>query len=111
MEQLEKIATPSTFTCPECQGTLWEVHGQQPQRFRCHTGHSFTAKLLGELQHEKAEDAIWAAVRALQEKEKLYLNLAAKAEAWKHPGTAGEYAAKARQAGEQADVLKRALLA
>jgi two-component system chemotaxis response regulator CheB len=111
MEQLEKIATPSTFTCPECQGTLWEVHGQQPQRFRCHTGHSFTAQLLGELQHEKAEDAIWAAVRALQEKEKLYLNLAAKAEAWKHPGTAGEYAAKARQAGEQADVLKRALLA
>ena len=111
MEQLEKIATPSTFTCPECQGTLWELHGQKPQRFRCHTGHSFTAQTLGELQHEKAEDAIWAAVRALQEKEKLYLNLAAKAQAWLHPGTASEYAAKARQAGEQADMLKRALLA
>ena len=110
MEQLEKIATPSTFTCPECQGTLWELHGQQPQRFRCHTGHSFTARMLGELQHDKAEDAIWAAVRALQEKEKLYLNLAAKAQVWQHPGTASEYAAKARQAGEQADVLKRALL-
>ena len=111
MEQLEKIATPSTFTCPECQGTLWELHGQKPQRFRCHTGHSFTVQTLGELQHEKAEDAIWAAVRALQEKEKLYLNLAAKAQAWLHPGTASEYAAKARQAGEQADMLKRALLA
>ena len=111
MEQLEKIATPSTFTCPECQGTLWELHGREPQRFRCHTGHSFTARMLGELQHEKAEDAIWAAVRALQEKEKLYLNLAAKAQAWLHPGTASEYAAKARQAGEQADMLKRALLA
>ncbi|KAB8062016.1 chemotaxis protein CheB [Janthinobacterium sp. FT14W] len=111
MEQLEKIAAPSTFTCPECQGTLWELHGQQPQRFRCHTGHSFTAHVLGELQHDKAEDAIWAAVRALQEKEKLYLNLAAKAQAWLHPGMAGDYAEKARQAGEQAEVLKRALLA
>lgn len=111
MEQLEKIATPSTFTCPECQGTLWELHGRKPQRFRCHTGHSFTAQTLGELQHEKAEDAIWAAVRALQEKEKLYLNLAAKAQAWLYPGTASEYAAKARQAGEQAEMLKRALLA
>jgi two-component system chemotaxis response regulator CheB len=111
MEQLEKIATPSTFTCPECQGTLWELHAQQPQRFRCHTGHSFTARMLGELQHDKAENAMWAAVRALQEKEKLYLNLAAKAQAWLHPGTASEYAAKARQAGEQADMLKRALLA
>lgn len=111
MEQLQKIATPSTFTCPECQGTLWELHEQQPQRFRCHTGHSFTAPILGELQHEKAEDAIWAAVRALQEKEQLYLSLAAKATAWLHPGAASEYTQKARQAREQADLLKRILLA
>lgn len=111
MEQLQKIATPSTFTCPECQGTLWELHDQQPQRFRCHTGHSFTAPILGELQHEKAEDAIWAAVRALQEKEQLYLSLAAKATAWLHPGTASEYTHKAHQAREQAELLKRMLLA
>ncbi|MDN2710729.1 chemotaxis protein CheB [Janthinobacterium sp. SUN118] len=111
MEQLEKIAAPSTFTCPACQGTLWEVHGQQPQRFRCHTGHSFTAQVLGELQNDKAEEAIWAAIRALQEKERLYLDLAAKAQAWLHPGTASEYGARARQAGEQADVLRRTLLA
>lgn len=111
MEQLEKIATPSTFTCPECQGTLWELNGQQPQRFRCHTGHSFTAKILGELQHDKAEEAIWAAVRALQEKEKLYLSLAAKAQAWLHPGAASEYGLKAREAADQAELLKRALLA
>ncbi|MFM2085790.1 MAG: hypothetical protein RLZZ237_659 [Pseudomonadota bacterium] len=111
MEHLQHIATPSTFTCPECQGTLWELHDQQPQRFRCHTGHSFTAQILGELQHEKAEDAIWAAVRALQEKEQLYLSLAAKAKAWAHPGTASEYGGKARQAREQADMLRRILLA
>ena len=111
MEQLQKIATPSTFTCPECQGTLWELTDQQPQRFRCHTGHSFTAPILGELQHEKAEDAIWAAVRALQEKEQMFASLAAKATAWLHPGTATEYTQKARQAREQADLLKRMLLA
>lgn len=111
MEQLQKIAMPSTFTCPECQGTLWELLEPQPQRFRCHTGHSFTAPILGELQHEKAEDAIWAAVRALQEKEQLFASLAAKATAWLHPGTAKEYLQKARQAREQADLLKRVLLA
>lgn len=111
MEQLQKIGTPSTFTCPECQGTLWELTDQQPQRFRCHTGHSFTAPILGELQHEKAEDAIWAAVRALQEKEQLYLSLAAKATVWLHPGTASEYTQKAHQAREQAELLKRVLLA
>ena len=110
MEHLQKIATPSTFTCPECQGTLWELTDQQPQRFRCHTGHSFTAPILGELQHEKAEDAIWAAVRARQEKEQLFASLAAKATAWLHPATASEYTQKARQAREQADLLKRVLL-
>lgn len=110
MEQLQKIATPSTFTCPECQGTLWELVEQQSQRFRCHTGHSFTALVLSELQHEKAEDAIWAAVRALQEKERLFTSLAAKATTWQHAGTASEYEQKARQAREQADLLKRVLL-
>lgn len=77
----------------------------------CPKGHSFTAPILGELQHEKAEDAIWAAVRALQEKEQLFASLAAKATAWLHPGTANEYLQKARQAREQADLPKRVLLA
>ena len=110
MEELRKIATPSTFTCPECHGALWELHAQQPRRFRCHTGHSFTATILAELQHEKAEDAIWAAVRALQEKQRLYESLAAKATAWRHAGTAIDYAAKAAQAREQAELLRSVLL-
>jgi len=104
-------ATPSTFTCPECQASLWELIEPQPRRFRCHTGHSFTAPILGDLQHEKAEAAIWAAVRSLQEKEQLFASPAAKATAWLHPGTASEYTQKARQAREQADLLKRVLLA
>lgn len=110
MEELQKIATPSTFTCPECHGALWELHAQQPRRFRCHTGHSFTATILAELQHEKAEDAIWAAVRALQEKQRLYESLAAKATTWRHAGTAIDYAAKAAQAREQAELLRSVLL-
>ena len=41
----------------------------------------------------------------------VYLDLAAKAHAWLHPGAASEYGARARQAREQADVLRRTLLA
>ncbi|HEV7817167.1 MAG TPA: chemotaxis protein CheB, partial [Janthinobacterium sp.] len=37
MEDLNGIASPSTFTCPECQGALWEVREGSPRRFRCHT--------------------------------------------------------------------------
>jgi two-component system chemotaxis response regulator CheB len=33
----------SPFTCPECQGSLWEVQDGSILRYRCHTGHAYTA--------------------------------------------------------------------
>lgn len=105
MDDLAGIATPSTFTCPECQGVLWELHGQQPKRFRCHTGHSFTADFLGEEQKQVVEDALWAAVRALHEKEKFSTMLAANAVSHGHDRAARDYEAQAQQAREQAKIL------
>ncbi len=68
---LREIGAPSTFACPDCKGTLWQVADTRPPRFRCHTGHAFT---LGTLQHAQAEatdGALWNAIRALQEKKLL----------------------------------------
>lgn len=110
MDELEKIATPSTYTCPECQGTLWEIRNQHPARFRCHTGHSFTTQVLQQLQTDAAEEALWAAVRALQEKQRLLRDLARKSIHWQHAGAAGEYEKKADEAHRQAEVLRSLLL-
>jgi two-component system chemotaxis response regulator CheB len=68
MEELRLIGTPSSYTCPECTGTLWKVDDVRPPRFRCHTGHSFTARALSELQSDSVEAALWSSLRALQEK-------------------------------------------
>jgi two-component system chemotaxis response regulator CheB len=60
---------PSVFNCPECHGTLLRLRGedQDPLRYRCHTGHAFTAEsLLAELS-EATEEAVWNAVRSIQE--------------------------------------------
>jgi two-component system chemotaxis response regulator CheB len=68
MEQLQGIGKPSGYTCPECSGALWKINGAVPPRFRCHTGHSFSARVLAELQDQSVEAALWSSLRALQEK-------------------------------------------
>lgn len=71
IEDLQNIGTPSGFTCPECDGALWRINGSAPPRFRCHTGHSFSMRILSELQDETVETAFWSSLRALQEKARL----------------------------------------
>jgi two-component system, chemotaxis family, protein-glutamate methylesterase/glutaminase len=73
MEHLRAIGSPSTFTCPDCHGSLWEVAGTSPRRFRCHTGHAFTFETLRETQSQATDEALWSSIRALQEKRELSL--------------------------------------
>jgi two-component system, chemotaxis family, protein-glutamate methylesterase/glutaminase len=81
MENLSALADPSALTCPDCGGGLWELKDQRPLRYRCHTGHAFTATSLEAAQAETAEHALWSSVRALQERELLLRRLATVAEA------------------------------
>lgn len=63
-----RIGENSDVTCPECGGVLWQMTDGQPLRFRCHTGHAFTADVLAASQTEKIENAMWTAMRTLREK-------------------------------------------
>jgi two-component system, chemotaxis family, protein-glutamate methylesterase/glutaminase len=64
---VEHIGEPSRFACPECHGVLLRVKGSGPSRFRCHTGHAYSARSLAAAVNEGIEDALWTAVRALEE--------------------------------------------
>ena len=68
MEHLAEIGTPSTYACPECHGGLWEVNGSKPRRFRCHTGHAFSMRTLQDTLADAADESLWNARRALQER-------------------------------------------
>jgi len=72
----EGEGTPSTFTCPDCHGTLWEMREGDLVRFRCRVGHAFTINTLAEEQETSVENALWAAMRALDEKSALSRRLA-----------------------------------
>ncbi|AKJ30248.1 chemotaxis protein CheB [Caldimonas brevitalea] len=67
MKNLEEIAQPSPLTCPDCNGTLWRVLDGGRPRYRCHTGHAFSELALRDSQSKSTEEALWKAVRSLQE--------------------------------------------
>ena len=102
-----KLGQPSPYTCPACSGSLMRVGGSDPVRFRCHTGHAFTAMSLDEEQREKVENAAWSAIRALQEHALLLQEMI------RQPGFTNEeitdYNDRADQALKRAKLLRETL--
>jgi two-component system, chemotaxis family, protein-glutamate methylesterase/glutaminase len=107
---LSQIAVPSTFTCPECSGTLWRVSDSGLVRYRCHTGHAYSLKSLSAGRRDDVERSLLDAVRALRERELTSLALG------EHFGNQGNTAAQsaeediARRANEAAELLQSILL-
>lgn len=63
-----KLAEPVAITCPACGGVLSELRAKPPLRFRCQTGHAFTAEVLDQEQTGPTEHAIMVALRIVQER-------------------------------------------
>jgi two-component system chemotaxis response regulator CheB len=76
---LQHVTHPSTIACPDCHGVLMQLQEGNRIRFRCHTGHSYTAASLLAGITEKIEEALWTAIRSLHEGGMLMRQLAAHA--------------------------------
>lgn len=61
-------------SCPDCGGPLRELNGELP-RFRCHTGHAFTARHLTTGLKEGEEQALWVALRTMEERARMLRRL------------------------------------
>jgi two-component system chemotaxis response regulator CheB len=70
---------PSVFACPECHGALWEVQEGEVLRYRCRVGHAYTSDSLVSGMHDATEEALWTALRAVEEMAALHKRLAARA--------------------------------
>lgn len=71
MEALQAIGAPSAFSCPDCGGVLFKLRDKSLVRFRCHTGHAYSARSLTATHAEGSDATLWAGLRALHEKESL----------------------------------------
>jgi two-component system chemotaxis response regulator CheB len=97
------------FTCPECKGPLWEIREGEIVKLRCRVGHTFTEESLSREQAIALESAMWTALTALVEKADFSQRLAERFRRGGHVETARRYEGQARNATEQADLIRTAL--
>jgi two-component system chemotaxis response regulator CheB len=92
---------PSPYSCPDCGGVLWTVAGAV-EHYRCRVGHRFTREALDNEQELVIEDALWTALRALEEQASLMARVAHRARERRDPSM------ERRFEGRRDDALRRA---
>jgi two-component system, chemotaxis family, protein-glutamate methylesterase/glutaminase len=102
-----RLGQPSTYTCPDCHGVLLEMKGGGVPRFRCHTGHAYSVESLAAALFQGTEDAMWAAVRALDEGAALLEQLARHLQEHHDGHDAALLQARARDAKRRADQIRQ----
>ena len=107
---VERIGKISRLTCPDCHGALWEIHDEDLLRYRCHVGHAYSAEALNQGQSEMLEQALWSAVRALEEQMMLARRIGERARKNNQTRTAMAFDKRAREAEEHTSVLRQLLL-
>jgi two-component system chemotaxis response regulator CheB len=68
---VDSLGTQVPYNCPGCGGVLWQIEKSKTMRYRCHTGHSFTAETLLAEQSSKIEETLWITLRMLEERRNL----------------------------------------
>ena len=81
MQEQDRLGELSMFTCPECHGPLWEIEDGEMLRYRCHTGHAFTAEAMMEAQSAEADEILWGLLRAHQQRAEFTRRMAEREEA------------------------------
>lgn len=71
LASVNSLGDQAPFNCPGCGGVLWQVGGGKALRYRCHTGHAYTAPALLEAQSTEIEETLWVALRMFEERRNL----------------------------------------
>jgi two-component system chemotaxis response regulator CheB len=90
------------FTCPECHGALVRLVEGNIIRFRCHTGHAYTASSLLADVSTSVEDLLWQSMRAMEEMVILLNNTAEHYEAMGKSDAAVLFRRKAKESSKRA---------
>ena len=98
------------LSCPECHGSLWEHDVDGVLRFRCRIGHIYSAESMLAMQTDAVDRALWAALRALEERAALTRKLADRARERDQRGVAVAFDHRATTAEQQALLVRRVLV-
>jgi two-component system chemotaxis response regulator CheB len=98
------------YTCPECHGVLSSLKDGDRARFRCHTGHAFSADSLLASVTENIEDSLYSAVRGVEESIMLLNHIGDHYAELNQPKLAAMYFKKAQEAKARAQLVRQAVL-
>ncbi|GAA4668391.1 chemotaxis protein CheB [Amycolatopsis sacchari] len=107
--EVRDVTRPSEFACPDCQGVLFALD-ENGTRFRCRVGHAWTAQALFQQQSQEIEQALWAALRALEEKRDLARRMGRDAEEHGFPLVANRYRRHSEETTRAVEVLREFLV-
>jgi two-component system chemotaxis response regulator CheB len=103
-----RLGSPSLFTCPECHGTLLQLKENGRTRYRCHTGHAYSADSLLSEVTESVEESMWSAIRVIDESAMLMRHMAEHVQESDAPAAA-RFLEKARDAEHRSQLVRRAV--
>jgi two-component system chemotaxis response regulator CheB len=105
----ERPGQPSAFSCPDCGGVLWEIDDGDFTRFRCRVGHAYSPETMLAAQGDVLEEALWTAMKTLEESARLSKRLAAAERKRSHEWMAVRFDQKETEARDRADIIRRFL--
>jgi two-component system chemotaxis response regulator CheB len=109
MHQDERPGQPSGFSCPDCNGVLWEIRDGELVRYRCRVGHAWSAESLFGEQALQLDSALWMALRGLEEKAALARTMSERARERGNPLTASRFLDQEAEAARAAALIRSML--
>ncbi len=100
----------SPYACPECHGVLSKLKNGNITRFRCHTGHSYSADALMAAITERIEDSLYNAIRGMDESIMLLNHIGDHFAEINNPKLAAMYFQKAKEAEARSQLVQKAAL-
>lgn len=100
------MGKPTSLTCPECNGVLVSIQEGKLVRYRCHTGHGFTADALMAELSKSVEEKFWQIVRGLEEAVMLLEQTGESYAENGDPEAAHRFAHKADETRERAHLIR-----
>jgi two-component system, chemotaxis family, protein-glutamate methylesterase/glutaminase len=101
---------PSGFSCPECNGSLWEIREDELVRYRCRVGHAYSPESLLDEERKAVEVALWTALRALEENAALLRRLERRAEMMENTKAVASFAAQAAEIELRAAAIRQVIV-
>ncbi len=102
--------SPTGLSCPKCGGVLGEESENGQVRLQCRVGHIVVLETLLQAKAAAVEDALWAAVRALDEKAALTGRMSQRAQQRHDMEAARRYERVSVAASRRADIVRDILV-